>query len=61
MFILKRLVQAGILLFSFGVLADSHADPSADPSEQAALPPEMIVTTGPTAVMITDPHIASPT
>ncbi len=57
MFILKRLVPAGILLFSVGVLADSHADPYADPLEPALPQTEMIVTSGNTALVITDPQI----
>ena len=57
MFILKRLVPAGILLFSAGVLADSHADPYADPLEPALPQTEMIVTSGNTALVITDPQI----
>ena len=57
MFILKRLVPAGILLFSVGVLADSHADPYADPAEPALPQTEMIVTSGNTALVITDPQI----
>ena len=57
MFILKRLVPAGILLFSVGVLADQHADPYADPAEPALPQTEMIVTSGNTALVITDPQI----
>lgn len=57
MFNLKRLVPAGILLFSVGVLADSHADPYADPAEPALPQTEMIVTSGNTALVITDPQI----
>ena len=57
MFILKRLVPAGILLFSVGVLADQHADPYADPAEPGLPQTEMIVTSGNTALVITDPQI----
>ncbi len=53
MFILKRLVPAGILLFSVGVLAG----PYDDPAEPALPPTEMIVTRGNTALVITDPQI----
>ena len=50
---LNRLVPAGILLFSVGVLANPYADP-----EEPALPQtEMIVTSGNTALVITDPQI----
>jgi nicotinamidase-related amidase len=51
------LVPAGILLFSVGVLADQHADPYADPAEPALPQTEMIVTSGNTALVITDPQI----
>jgi len=57
MFNLNRLVPAGILLFSVGVLADQHADPYADPAEPALPQTEMIVTSGNTALVITDPQI----
>lgn len=58
MFSLKRLVPAGILLISVGVLADQYADPYADPYAEPALPQtEMIVTSGNTALVITDPQI----
>ena len=57
MFSLKRLVPAGILLISVGVLADQHADPYADPAEPALPQTEMIVTSGNTALVITDPQI----
>jgi len=53
----KRLVPAGILLFSVGVLAESSADPYADPAEPALPQTEMIVTKGNTALVITDPQI----
>ena len=57
MFNIKRLVPAGILLFSVGVLADSSTDPYADPAEPALPQTEMIVTSGNTALVITDPQI----
>lgn len=48
-----RLIPAGILLFAAGALADIYADPA-----EPALPPtEMIVTSGNTALVITDPQI----
>ncbi len=57
MTILKRLLPASILLFSVGVLAESSADPYADPAEPALPQTEMIVTKGNTALVITDPQI----
>jgi nicotinamidase-related amidase len=54
---LTTLVLASTLLASGSAVADEHANPYADPAEPALPQTEMIVTSGNTALVITDPQI----